>query len=266
MQKSFFVRPRNLQGSTQHYFHLLFGYLIPFLENVPKGDGNLYLFRDCGPVMNEIILNMPGYNIGIFNNDKVHDAVEFKGYDSPEFPDMNMERTRDMLINVFGVSSSDQDLGVLVVDRASPHSFYEGKWSQDWSRVSGGRCEIPGSGSSRRSVPNMHDVFESISRFAPAHFVHLEGMSLKDQIDLFSKYRCFVLQHGAAMSNLLFARKGSALLEIRDDFTEDYFAKMKLVLNLRYRRIRQENCHSEVDPKEVAAQIARLMRPPISLL
>jgi hypothetical protein len=245
---------------------LLFGYLIPFLENVPKGDGNLYLFRDCGPVMNEIFLNIPGYNIGIFNNEKVHDAIEFKGYDSPEFPDMNMERARDVLMDVFGVSSSDQDLGVLVVDRANPHPFYEGKWSQDWSRVSGGLCEIPGSGSSRRSVPNMSDVFEAVARVAPARLVFLEGMSLGDQIGLFCRHSRFVLQHGAAMANLLFARKGSVLLEIRDDSTEDYFSKMKSSLKLRHGRFRQAGCHSKVDPERVANHLARLMMPPISLL
>jgi len=227
---------------------------LPFLENVPKEDGNLYLFRDCGPVMNEIILDIPGYNIGIFNNEKVHGAIEFKGHDSPEFPDMNMERAQNILMDVFGVSSSEQDLGVLVVDRAEPHPFYRGD------------CEIPGSGSSKRSVPNMHDVFESISRVAPAHFVHLEGMSLKDQIGLFCGHSRFVLQHGAAMANLLFARKGSVLLEIRDDETEDYFSKMKSSLKLRHGRFRQSDCHSKVDPERVVAQLAGLMRPPISLL
>jgi len=233
----------------------MFGYLLPFLENVQKEDGNVYLFRDCGPVMNEIIAGIPGYQLGIFDGESIRDTIGFRGYDSPDFPGMDMERSKERIFDIFGTSRIEEDLRVLVVERVEPHPFYAGS-----------KSEVPGSGSSRRSVPNMHDVFESISRVAPAHFVHLEGMSLKDQIGLFCRHSRFVLQHGAAMANLLFARRGSVLLEIRDDATEDYFSKMKSSLKLRHGRFRQAGCHSKVYPEKVVAQLAGLMRPPISLL
>lgn len=242
-----FVTQKNLDGSVEHYFHFMFGYLVPFLDNVPKEDGNVYLFRNCGPVMNKILLNIPGYRTEIFSGGIFDDRVSFLGYDNPDFPNMNMKKSRHRLMDVFGVEPQ-KDETVLIVDRANPHEFYDSD------------SEVVTSGSSRRSIPNMLDILQAVRRHFPAELVFLEDMGLKEQIELFSGRRRYVLQHGASMSNLLFSPEGSAVLEIRSDSERDYFHKMKSELGIRCGRVVQKHNHAEVDPDSVVKCLKSLLK------
>jgi len=253
MPKKIFLRPLNVEGSVEHYFHFLFGYLIPFLRNMPPHDGNTYLFRDCGPLMNPILLSLPGYDAKLLGRDKPDCALGFPGHDNVDFPGMDMPSVRDMLVGIFGAVATPSK-EVLVVDRAEPHPFYESK------------AEIKNSGRSRRSVPNMGEVFESIRGSMPARLVVLEGMTLRDQIELFLSHNTFVMQHGASMANLLFARRGSIVLEFRSDETRDFYARMISSLGLRRSWLRQDHDHAAVDPEEALALLKKTMRSSIALL
>lgn len=249
-----FVRQANMEGSVEHYFHFLFGYLIPFLNNVPKDDGNIYLFRDCGPVMNPILKNLPGYRTEFFGSEKPDRVVCFRGHDSPEFLGMDMESSKKKVMDVFGVDSPPHDERILIVDRASPHDFYRTK------------AEILDSGSSRRSVPNMKDIFGEVARHFPADLVFLEGMTFVEQIKLFASRKVVILQHGAAMSNLLFSRKGSFVVEIRSDGARDYFSILKSRLGLKCGHVVQGHDHAEVDPKTVLRSLKSLMKSSLKMI
>lgn len=237
----------------EHYFHFLFGYLIPFLHNVRPNDGNTYIFRDCGPAMNPILLSLAGYRTGILAEEQPWETMGFPGHDTSEFPGMDMPFVRDLLVGIFKASAAPSR-EVLVVDRGAPDPFYESL------------AEIPTSGSSKRSVPNMGEVFDSIRGAMPARLVFLEGMPLRDQICLFMSHRAFVMQHGAAMANLLFAPPGAAVLEIRDADTEDFYAEMRRSLCLGHSLFPQEHKHARVNPKDVLACLKRLMRASIAVL
>jgi len=233
-----FVVPRNRCGSIEHYFHFLFGYLIPFVNNVSPSD-ETYAFADCGPLMNEILADIVGFKtttqIGIDSCDK---KICFQGHDDVCFTKFDIQLTRMKFFDVFQPRTFDKK--VLVVDRAKPHVFYET------------RAEIKESGSCRRSVPNMTDVFSEIKQvFKNADLVFLEGMPLKDQMELFSNSSCVVMQHGAAMANLIWCEKGASVVEIRSDLTVDYFKKMVGMAGLNHVRIKQDHDHACVSPKEV---------------
>lgn len=140
---------------------------------------------------------------------------------------------------ILGVPDADPNPRVLVVDRAKPHPFYDE------------RAEIRTSGATCRSVPNMAEVHEAISRETPADLVTLEDMSLREQIFLFRTRSTFVMQHGAAMGNLLWAPKGSLLMEIRSAGQEDYFAQLVQLLQISRKVIPQDNNHAPVKLEEV---------------
>lgn len=234
-----YVRPKNIGGSIEHYFHFLFGYLIPFLENTGQDDGKLYLFRDCGPVMNALLFDLPGYRTGIMKlGGDFEEEVCFPGYDRQDFPGMDMQKSRQRMLGLFKPNEFRRRGRVLVVDRGSPHPFYRE------------RAEIPESGSSRRSIPNMREIFSQF-RHVPSELVTLEGMTLRNQIRLFRNNGCFVLQHGASMANLLFCHEDSCVVEIKPEGQEDYFRELISRLGLRHKMIRQEHDHAPVDPKSV---------------
>lgn len=237
-----FVEPRNKEGSIQHYFHFMFGYLIPFITNA---DSSLeYIFADCGPLMNRFLVSIPGYRTEIYSKSyKAVSVVSYDGHDSNDFPGLDIESVRNRMFDVFNVESKSKK-NILVVDRAEPDIFYETK------------AKIRGSGNSRRSVPNMTEIFEEVKCvFDSAVFVRLEGLPIKDQIELFRSASCVVMQHGAAMANLIWCERGTSVVEIRSDFTNDYFKKMIGMAGLNRARIEQEHDHACVNPKFVLRQL-----------
>ena len=232
------VIPENLEGSIEHYFHFMFGYLIPFVSNADPSQE--YIFADCGPLMNKFLVSIPGYRTEIHSQFyKGISAVCYKGHDSKDFPGLDIESVRRRMFYVFGVGRESEKT-VVVVDRADPHPFYDTE------------AKIRGSGNSKRSVPNMNEVFEEVkSVFDSAIFVRLEGLAIPDQMELFRGASCVVMQHGAAMANLIWCEKGTSVVEIRSDHTVDYFKKMLGLAGLNHVRIKQEHDHACVSPKIV---------------
>lgn len=236
------VIPGNLGGSIEHYFHFMFGYFIPFINNADPSFE--YIFADCGPVMNRLLVAVPGYRTKIHSlADKDFSTVRYKGYDSEHFEGLDIESVRSRMFDIYGVGF-ESEKKVLVVDRSPPHIFYETK------------AKIKTSGNSRRSVPNMIEVFEEIKAiFDSAVFVRLEDMPIKNQMELFRNASCVVMQHGAAMANLIWCEKETTVVEIRSDFTNDYFKKMIRMAGFNYARIKQEHDHACVSPKDVLKEL-----------
>lgn len=246
--RKIFVKPSNLNGSIQHYFHFMFGYLIPFLDNVSENDGNTYVFKDCGPCMNKLLFSIPGYKVEI--GSQWNEEISFAGYDDPQFPGMDMRSSELKLERVFSIVAL-RDSRILVVDRATPDPFYE-------------KSDIPESGTSRRSVPNMGHIFSRIS--APKQFVHLEGLGLSEQFALFRSSQFFVMQHGAAMCNLIMAPNNSCLVEIRGEEDIDYYERLISFKRIRRIVVEQEQRHAPVGSEVVLESMRKLMSSSLKIL
>jgi hypothetical protein len=70
--------------------------------------------------------------------------------------------------------------------------------------------------SANRSLANEEEVITALARygFVP---VRLEALSLAEQIGLFGNARVIVGPHGGGLTNILFARRGCALIELQMD-------------------------------------------------
>ena len=73
--------------------------------------------------------------------------------------------------------------------------------------------------SARRSVVNEDDIFAELAPLAFERIVPGE-MSVVDQIKSFSEARCIVAAHGAALTNMIFAPPGAAIVEITSSAIE----------------------------------------------
>ena len=79
--------------------------------------------------------------------------------------------------------------------------------------------------------------------------IHLEDLTLRDQVALFSEAAVVVAQHGAALTNILYASPGSALIELVSSTTgqEIHYSLGAVNLGMRYYRIPLETVDGRKD-------------------
>jgi capsular polysaccharide biosynthesis protein len=126
-----------------------------------------------------------------------------------------------------------------------------------------GRLYISRSAARRRKVSNEADVLGVLRRFG-FRIMHAESCAFEEQVRAASGSRYLVSSHGAGLTNMLFMRPGSRVLELRyhgDKVSNCYFT-MASALRLHYA---YQTCASP-DPAEPAhtadlrVDVARLER------
>jgi len=165
------------------------------------------------------------------------------------FRDFVQKRLADR-IKPLRISLNNPD--VLLIDRAPPHSHY----------AEVGRT----SGSQRRSIPNINSLCELLNQHRKAEIFHLEDKDLALQIAAFSEAEVVVAQHGAALTNIIWMRPGSLVVEIIPPDKvpatprHEYFSLLAEVMNIRHHYIFQDHEHAELTVEQMH-QIESVLGP-----
>lgn len=170
--------------------------------------------------------------------------VMLESFDSPlryqfeqisVFRDFVEQRLADR-IKTLKISASKPD--VLLIDRAQPHVHY----------AEVGRT----SGSQRRSLPNINSLCELLNKHRKAEIFHLEDKDLALQIAVFSEAKVVIAQHGAALTNIIWMRPGSLVIEIIPPNKvpkyprQEFFSHLAKEMNIRHQYIFQDHQHAEL--------------------
>ncbi|WP_188968956.1 glycosyltransferase 61 family protein [Neoroseomonas lacus] len=271
------VVPAHQSGSVQHFYHFLFGYLLPFIEHCHALRGtHRFLLRDCGP-MNGLLRELDGFAINIVAANLVLNSlvglnsavgnlpkIILPGFDSPAtYARPRFLQIRRIVQDLYGpriaAAAARHPLAaserfVLVIDRAPPHPFYNTAASENRS-----------AGAARRSVPNMAEIHAAIAARHDAALIRLEDCSLFEQIHLFSRAWRVVGQHGAGLAHMLWAPSGGGLVEILPNPGRrpvqavpngTYFRNLCNALGLAWHVVPQADAHGRVAPEEILAAIA----------
>lgn len=276
----------NQLGSVQHYYHFMMGFIIPLIKVWPdvvaKAAGRQIYVRSCA-VMDPIIdeLKLEGLCIlaesthkSLRDNAKTLRRVGHRldyhseaGFDTPAAYDPAMffmvraqlsdrlcaeiASERKALEPLFKASEPR----VLIIDRLRADPFYR---SED--------SEAKSSGAQRRSVANMVELVAlARSRHASVALLSLEGRSLSSQIALFSMVDIIVAQHGAALTNLLWARTGTNVIEILPDKLLEskliplFFSNLCTVMRLHHHVLNQPFNHGPADVGDFATILDSLL-------
>jgi hypothetical protein len=281
----------NRSGSVQHYYHFLFGFLVPIVRNwtilasVPES-GEV-LVRSCA-IMDPLLrqLRLPGLSIidaaahAAMRRKGTAEALQFfdfQGYDDPMLFDKAVfQSVRDQLLFRFDdeVRAEQRNLvssfpgsgpRIVIIQRLPGDPFYATEAS-----------ERKTSGTERRSIANIDELYASVRRDGGnAILTTLENRSLYYRMALFALADVVVGQIGAGLSNLLWARQGTRVIEIMPEefrwrFNDRYlFSDLARCLSFGYEVIWQESSHGAVDPMGVVAAVRRAtarIAPPFSAL
>ena len=93
-------------------------------------------------------------------------------------------------------------------------------------------------GAGQREIVNSHELMVALREAVQLHVIEYEFGNLRDTMSTMRSTRLLVTPHGAGMSNIIFMRPGSAVLEtdsFRCDHQGEYFGQLAKVINLHHR-------------------------------
>ncbi len=203
--------PDNNDGSLSHYHHFMFGYLLPVYMDVKAKQldktHNIFLQNVRSTSMNqkvkEIGFNVWGQPKVHWNTPLIRSAV--KGFDGSDHP-----VDKKAINNTIGRYLIKKDKSVtkepyiLLLDRGKRQPKLRKKFVNTF-------------GSERRTIVNIETVERVLSEYANIIRIDTANLSLNQQIKLFANAWMVFSQHGAALSNLIFANRCKFMFEIVSD-------------------------------------------------
>jgi hypothetical protein len=255
------VIPANHGGGVDHFYHFLLGLFLPFLASQKEFLlKRKYQFPDVGPMKRHLTwLSELGIEIDMDSENEIESPVGseicFIGWDNPSaYQFGEFELARDTLLSLMKFTQPSPNLKprVLIINRSLAN--YDNR-------------ERKTNGTSRRSTPNLSELYSKLSPIVNVELVVLEEMSLKDQIELFSAVDIVVAQHGASLANLVWCRQGALVMEIIDpQLRAPFYEALAHRLSLDYISIPQANNHAEIDIDSVASLILQKCSEETNLL
>ncbi|MEM9472415.1 MAG: glycosyltransferase family 61 protein, partial [Pseudomonadota bacterium] len=134
-------------------------------------------------------------------------------------------------------------IDVLLIERGDPNQHYA-----DVGRTSG---------SQRRSVPNIDVLRDLLKARHRTELLNLEDTDLASQIAVFRNARAVVAQHGAALTNIIWMRPGSLVIEIipprkvPEAADKEYFSRLAAEMAVRHHYVFQEHDHAELTQSQM---------------
>jgi hypothetical protein len=263
----------NRNGSVQHYYHYLLGFLMPLCINWDRiqreNCNSTIMVRSCA-LMDKLTreFNFKNFNIvdydpsfsDIINAQRIGNVdrvIELDGYDFPKYYDIAaFIKFKEFVYKHLEINTSGEYSKVLLIDRLPPDPFYTSNNSE---------YKVASAGADRRSIPNIPDIKKCTDDILGATYVAaLENMTLSSQIQLFSSADVIIAQHGASMANLIWAKPGTHVIEIIPKQMMghiaifDYFGELCNCLHLNRTVILQDHYHAAINIDEFSKELNKV--------
>jgi hypothetical protein len=243
---------KNRNGSIEHYYHFLFGCFFPLIHFLEEHDGPVVM-RDAGP-LTRLLIDYDDPRIHIIPWDLQRELFhEYRscrgiqtlwGYDNRDFYDWTVfQKVREVVFRRLQAQQSSLEQKfqhlpeqfILFIDRGEAPPFY--RVHKKYGPKSAGR--------DRRSTPNLKEVVQQTQSSFPSICVELESMPFWDQVYLFRRARMIVGQHGAGLSNWIWAENSRSFIEITGERreTKTNFRALANVMQQPYDQIIAESNH-----------------------
>ena len=260
-----------LHGTVQHYYHFFYGVLIPliieYIELNKQKKNPTFLIEDgLGPMI-RLLSDLPLDFKFIFKNDSLDLYTPYEklyirpmdihpsGEDKRDAKWLNIGWaqlcTHDVKKDIqkwFNNNIKIHDLfvkpfpkyDIVIIERKTNIAFKSMKFEKNTTLSN----RFKTSGSDRRSIINHNELVNSIIKYFPklkCISISLDHLPLFEQYILFNNAKFVIAQHGAAISNIIFMKDKTILIEIISNVLlnskENWFnpvAKMSKIIHHQY--------------------------------
>lgn len=256
--------PGNRNGLTTGYFHFLFGYLLPVAHWLRSSRVRSVDVRHVGPLDTWFdvvrghahlrVLSEPLRGDGAPSEWRNRRTLTLSGWDTSYAFDL-----RKIGSAVSFLRSQDRrapplnSAGITVVARGIPDPWYA-----DHGLTSA---------SQRRSIGNLDEIAAQLSQRGDVELHDAAQLAPVYQVDLFSRTRVLVGQHGAGLANMVWMPPGSVVIEILPPVhcighrNRRLFRALAACMGHSYAAVPQADRHAAVDPGAVLSAYDRCPKP-----
>ena len=250
-------------GSCEHYYHFLLGYLLPFAAYVARlgiVDNRIILLRSCGP-LDRILreLGLPGLLLcerfthldikALITPIVWAEIEEVSGFDFGQLPEdefhydiagieAGIDFLRSRLAAEIALAASKIDASwsdrprLLLIERGEADPFYQSSLAEHRNAAN-----------QRRFIGNHGELTQAMTAaYAGFQNLRIETMPLAEQIAWFGLADIVVAQYGAALSNIVWMRRGTHVIEIAPNtrsVPRAVFSKLAQGCGVSYARLPQ---------------------------
>jgi len=219
-----------LGGSITHYYHFFLGFLIPFLLDIYKDNfyEKTYILDDIFGPMTKILLQLPfDIKIGIDKSNIKYKTRYWKPLDVDIEKRKNnsyitftydnykiINKLFNKLYKHFDLSLNCDKYDVILIERKVDLSYKTTEYQKKNNKYYN---IYKTSGSQRRSIQNFQELYLFCISYYKKYKIlriSLEYLPFFQQYLLFRNAKIIILQHGAALSNLIFMKPKTTIIEI----------------------------------------------------
>jgi hypothetical protein len=247
-------------GSVEHYYHFLFDLVFPVLEITGQQKAvRIVTGTPLAPIAKDLFgdrikfidpkgqcrvdtMDLRGMNPRVYRIDK-RQILNFQNFISEWMIGKPVAQACDLLL----------------IERSLPPDYYLSD-----------QCSVKGGGSLRRSIANHTEISDDLRILVETGMlpgiktirnVKLEGMPFHEQIQLFASAKLIVGQHGAGLSNIVFCKPGTHLVEINDRRECRHFMLLSKVAGVRHSFLWVVSPHPVVAKEQIRQLIQNLAIP-----
>ncbi|MCF8260980.1 MAG: glycosyltransferase family 61 protein [Melioribacteraceae bacterium] len=236
--------PPGGRGHVEHYYHFIFDLLLPLNTLIKKTPPNtVFLLEHFGIFTNRVLDLFPGRIQIVDKNDvpKETKRINLIGINPLRvlLTSKFLESFVDDMFNNFGIEKTDKAKKILLIERLPPDRYF----IEDAKRKGGG--------STRRSILNHHELSTTLQSMVKApfefHNLQLENLSFRDQIEIFSKAKVVIAQHGAGLANCIWMNPKSIMVELSSELHYLHFERAGKLKRHDYNVYEIPDRHAKID-------------------
>ncbi len=272
-----YIEINSTYGSITHYYHFFYGVMIPLLLYSIKNKKEEFILNDdLGPML-KILYELPlnvlyKCNIGKKKRFYIEPLDTLKS----KYDDKKRINYSDIkLINQYFKKNlpfyitPNKTYDIILIDRQIDTKYKLMNYSclknnkkrkKELIRKLGST-----SGKERRYIKNHQEIVKSLEKKFSNKFINisLENLPLFYQYYLFSNAKLVIAQHGAALSNVIFMKKNTNVIEIiskeKIDEGEDTFKNLSKICKLNHYFIKKKEENPTINPKILIDVINKLL-------
>ncbi len=231
-------------GWTFHYAHFLCDLVLPEIvngiykynivyrqKNLTQTIGNFYkIWEEIFDTKNEEITEKD------YNDLKIETKIisRFDRFNRNIYKKKEFDIFREYMFDKFNIEILNKKYPkILLIERGVDKNLLSDEFKNIEHKEKNGYLST---GKERREIKDIEKLKVELSKYDDYECIMLEGMEIEEQIKYFNNANIIIAAHGAGLSNMLFCKENTTIIEITCNMKWGFFDVISKELSLNHKK------------------------------